>query len=237
MCKAVIHETLQPEISHVRHEMKHKDVHTHEIQHRVLPIKDVQVLPAKHFAPLGPNGELVEIDESQIPGQIGQDQTWMVDGKGGVSLDGSGRQAAGRRGSSAGDGSTKQYVNEHGVPTTETTWIHSPTVDIGHHTNDTAQLVTGSSHADRSLAHPRSTVGDASSDIHQGHQSRAEHAVAAGRARGATADLPSSPHDQTNAKFASKPRPQREGAAAAAVVAARRAADSNEPRVPGAYVE
>ena len=64
---AVTHEHTTQHVHHIREERIQRDVHTHDIYHRIQPIVDVQVLPARHFAP-GPDGTLVEINADRIPG-------------------------------------------------------------------------------------------------------------------------------------------------------------------------
>jgi hypothetical protein len=48
---AVVHETVFPEIHHIRHEDITREIHNHHVYNRTLPIVDVQVLPARHFVP------------------------------------------------------------------------------------------------------------------------------------------------------------------------------------------
>ena len=40
-----------PEVHHIRHEQVTREIHTHDVYHRELPIIDVQVLPARHVIP------------------------------------------------------------------------------------------------------------------------------------------------------------------------------------------
>lgn len=47
----MVHETILPTVHHIRHEEITREIHTHDVYHRQLPIIDVQVLPARHFVP------------------------------------------------------------------------------------------------------------------------------------------------------------------------------------------
>lgn len=191
------------------------------------------MLPAKHFAPLGPNGELLEIDESQIPGTTGQNEQWMVDNQGRVAIGQEQHHAIDPRHLKNGEGEERQYLNEHGVPTRETTWIHQPTFDTGKATNHPSRVMSNGTAADHSRAISGNTLVNEPTPAQQDLEKRGELAVEAGRARGATAPSHEiTPESQSNAKFGAKSRSEQEhDAAAAAVLAARRAAG----HVPGGF--
>ncbi|KAF2217227.1 hypothetical protein CERZMDRAFT_81169 [Cercospora zeae-maydis SCOH1-5] len=66
----------QPAVTHEKHVVQpveivqravSRDVHNHHHVHRVLPVLDLEVLPARHFVPDGRGGYL-EITEEEIPG-------------------------------------------------------------------------------------------------------------------------------------------------------------------------
>ncbi|MCJ1312947.1 hypothetical protein MMC25_006623 [Agyrium rufum] len=74
-----IHERIAPAVTHekiihhtkeLKQEVITRDIHTHDIFHRVLPIIDVEVLPTRHFLPVS-GGGLVEVDEKDLPGRAG----------------------------------------------------------------------------------------------------------------------------------------------------------------------
>ena len=65
---AVVHETVHQDIHHVREERITRDIHEHDVYHRILPIVDVEVLPPRHFLPVE-GGGLVEISASEVPGR------------------------------------------------------------------------------------------------------------------------------------------------------------------------
>ena len=65
---AVVHETVHKDIHHIREERITRDIHNHDVYHRILPIVDVEVLPPRHFLPVE-GGGLVEISASEVPGR------------------------------------------------------------------------------------------------------------------------------------------------------------------------
>ena len=196
----------------------------------------MKVLPAKHYAPSGPDGSLVEIDESQVPSLAGQGQRLPIRDAG-SSVD---RSPLGNherhisKDLSKGEGEHKEYINANGVPTTETTWIHHPTFDVRPQQRE--------SDPSEDIEPRPSTQSELESDQHLSgsknveeskadYETRAEAAVAANAAHRRTAQ-----GDQTNptphySEFHEKPRHFQE--ATAAKLAARRAAG----HVPGAFVE
>ncbi|KAH0064940.1 hypothetical protein KCU60_g22117, partial [Aureobasidium melanogenum] len=75
---AVTHETVQPQVHHIREEVITREIHNHDVYHRILPIIDIEVLPARHFVPTGNGDELMEISEDEIPGRTGYNQQWFI---------------------------------------------------------------------------------------------------------------------------------------------------------------
>ncbi|KAI0475718.1 hypothetical protein GGR56DRAFT_695561 [Xylariaceae sp. FL0804] len=64
---AVTHETVRPTEHEIVHEQIHRDIHTHDVYHRVQPIYDVELLPARHYVPNRSGDELHELSESELP--------------------------------------------------------------------------------------------------------------------------------------------------------------------------
>jgi len=121
-----------PEVHHIREEVITREIHNHDVYHRILPIIDIEVLPARHFVPTGNGDELMEISEDEIPGRTGYNQQWFI----GEMLSKlpkdsnffreplrfTAREFPGT------EGDYKEYVR-NGIPTTETTWVHPPVLD------------------------------------------------------------------------------------------------------------
>lgn len=126
---AVVRETVNKEVHHIREEVLTREIHHHHVYHRILPIIDVEVLPTRHFVPDGKGG-LIEISEDEIPGRTGPyRQNWVI-----AETVSTGNIVRAPRRFTArefiGDeGSYKEYVSAAGVPTTETTWVHPPTIE------------------------------------------------------------------------------------------------------------
>lgn len=216
LCVAVIHERIMPKIHHITHPAVERRIHNHQVHHRTLPVIDVQVLPAKHYAPHGPGGSLIEIGSDMLPGRQGQNQHWVVAetvSKLGSDPDGlpghGGAQNFSARHFATADGAPKSYAGRNGVPTTEQTWVHSPTMHEGARaTGQTEPLHFGEPRADGVFhEHP---------SLQSRRERDAEYVVAAAEARKpmsrtAAADLA---HQQ-------KPKQQREREAESALLGAR----------------
>lgn len=135
MLKAVTHQTVFPEVHHIREEQIFREIHTHDVFHRILPIVDVEVLPARHFVPIEEGG-LTEIPEEDVPGRTSNSQArnWVVAEL--VSKRTSDETPMEPRQFSAREfpgteGDERRYVTEDEFERTETTWVHPPTVETG----------------------------------------------------------------------------------------------------------
>ena len=125
---AVTHETRIVQPIEVVQRAVSRDVHNHHIIHRVLPVVDCQVLPARHFVPDG-RGGYVEISEDQIPGGkpdsldrlIAEAVTKSTSSQeGGVvppTFTSQAREDKSRR---------KERVSKEGKLETEQWWMHTP---------------------------------------------------------------------------------------------------------------
>ncbi len=67
---AVVHEKVIPRVHHVREERVEREIHTHDVIHRIQPVIDVQVLPPRHFVPTE-QGTLKEVSADEIPARQG----------------------------------------------------------------------------------------------------------------------------------------------------------------------
>jgi len=136
--KAVVHETVYPKVHHVREEIYTREIHDEHIYDRILPIIDVQVLPAKHFAPMGPNGEFVEVPAAAVAARGGGPhggKNWVIAetiskipaGESDVS----GPRRFTARTFQSTEGDERHWVDRDGIERSEQTWVHPPTVAIG----------------------------------------------------------------------------------------------------------
>ena len=224
------HDTVHPEIQHVKHENTQRDLHTHEVHHRTLPVKDVLVLPTKHYAPLGPNGALVEIDESEVADVTADHRNWHLktaeqptDERSTVHPD---HERHISKNLQNGEGQHKSYVTQEGVPRTETTWIHPPTVDTSP-PNERRQYSENPSAPVKSLGDTTGSHSTEPGPVSQmDHERNAEATVTARRQ--ASRSHNAGVHDSQK-RFHEQPREQQE--AHAARLAARRAAG----HVPGSF--
>lgn len=135
---AVVHERRHKDIRHIREEKITSEIHTHDVFHRIQPIIDVEVLPARHFVPAA-DGSLREVAEETLPGRVREKvRNWIVaetvsripSSTAVESLRGRPRQFTAR--SFVGtEGDFKRYVTADGVEHTETTWVHPPVLEEG----------------------------------------------------------------------------------------------------------
>lgn len=62
------HEHIKPSIHHINNEQYTREIHNHDVFHRVLPVKETETLPPKHYAPSPTEpGKLVEIAAPAAP--------------------------------------------------------------------------------------------------------------------------------------------------------------------------
>ncbi|KAI8962149.1 hypothetical protein F5Y11DRAFT_366148 [Daldinia sp. FL1419] len=73
----VTHETIRPHVHEILEEQIHREIHNHDVYHRIQPVYEVEILPARHFIP-GPDGGLIEVPEDSIPECTGMNQKWHV---------------------------------------------------------------------------------------------------------------------------------------------------------------
>ena len=127
----MVHETVNREIHHIRHEVITRDIHEHEYYHRILPVIDVEVLPPRHFLPVE-GGGLVEISADEVPGR---GRNWVIAETASKIPSGEALPVKSNRFSArefAGDeGDEKKYMTPKGFERTETTWVHPPELETG----------------------------------------------------------------------------------------------------------
>ncbi len=134
---AVVHETVHQDVHHVREELIRREIHEHDVYHRILPVVDVEVLPARHFLPVE-GGGLVEISADEVPGRT---NNWVLAET--VSQIPSNQPAPhGARAFTAREfpgreGDDVKYTTPEGYERTEQSWVHPPELETG--ARDTGQ--------------------------------------------------------------------------------------------------
>ncbi|RMY96969.1 hypothetical protein D0862_08305 [Hortaea werneckii] len=130
---AVTHETVREDVHNIREEVITREIHNHHVFHRVLPIVDIEVLPARHFVPM--EGGYAEISEDEVPGRAGKNAQWAIAETMSKMLPESKTTstplnftASRFEGSEYDD---KEYVGEDGIKRTEQWWVHPPTIENG----------------------------------------------------------------------------------------------------------
>lgn len=127
---AVTHETIREDRHEIREEMITRETHEHHVYHRILPIKDIEVKPARHFVPI--QDGYVEVAEEDLPGRTRDKTNWAIAEM--VSKSTPATQQAAARGQFSArkfigtDGDDKEYISPEGHPVKEQWWVHPPTL-------------------------------------------------------------------------------------------------------------
>lgn len=134
---AVVHEKVHKNVHHIREEVITREIHEHEVYHRILPVIDVEVLPPRHFLPVE-GGGLVEIGANEVPGR---GHNWVIaETASKIPSDREeplvARQFTAREFPN-GEGDSAKYVTPEGYEKTEQTWVHPPEMETG--ARDTGQ--------------------------------------------------------------------------------------------------
>ncbi|RDW69821.1 hypothetical protein BP6252_08841 [Coleophoma cylindrospora] len=134
----VTHEHVTPRVHHVREEAITREIHTHDVFHRVLPVIETEILPTKHYIQTS-DGKLIEIPADQIPGRTSTPSFQIVPTKrhstyGDSSLPGGsvvhiGHQLSAQSGPVLS--SKRLSMTRDGVPKTESVWRHAPELETG----------------------------------------------------------------------------------------------------------
>ena len=128
---AVVHETVNKDIHHVRQEIITREIHNHDVYHRILPIIDVEVLPPRHFLPVE-GGGLVEISADEVPGR---GNNWVIaETASKIPSDEPAPHKSNRfsaREFLGDEGDFKRYMTPEGYERTEQTWVHHPELETG----------------------------------------------------------------------------------------------------------
>ena len=124
---AVTHEYVTKKIHEIREERVFREIHHYDIYHRILPITDVEVLPARHYKV--EDGKLVEMRAEEVPPH--RNSNWVV-----AETVSTGKTTTQPRRFTAREfpgeeGDERTYITPQGHPRTDTTWIHPPQLEPG----------------------------------------------------------------------------------------------------------
>ncbi|SMY27509.1 unnamed protein product [Zymoseptoria tritici ST99CH_1A5] len=152
---AVVHEVVQPKVHEIVTQEITREIHNHDIYHRVLPVLEFEVLPARHYVQVpGADGKLGlrELGVEEIPGgravaeglnRAIADAVRAFDPRAVVSHPTASSPDKSRATPSAPiipavftarrfegtDGDMRQWTDEMGVKRSEQTWVHPPTLE------------------------------------------------------------------------------------------------------------
>ncbi|KAI0117638.1 hypothetical protein F4776DRAFT_666288 [Hypoxylon sp. NC0597] len=74
----VTHQTVRPQVHEITEEQIHRDIHNHDVYHRIQLVYDIEVLPTRHFIS-GPVDRIVEISEDELTECTSSNQRQHVD--------------------------------------------------------------------------------------------------------------------------------------------------------------
>lgn len=118
-----------------------REIHTHTVYHRVLPIVDIEILPSRHFlADENDPSTLHELPPTALPALRQQIHSAMTQAASSIlpaplpENETSHPRKFTARDFPGSEGDATEYTDSEGVLRTEKWWVHPPTLD------DTAQL-------------------------------------------------------------------------------------------------
>ena len=122
---------MNQDVHYLREEVITREIHTDDIYHRILPVIDVEVLPARHFLPVE-GGGLVEVNAEDVPGR---GKNWVIaETASKIPSDEAAPRTRDRftaREFPGEEGDTKTYITPEGIQRTEETWVHPPELEKG----------------------------------------------------------------------------------------------------------
>lgn len=127
---AVTHETIMEERHEVRQKVITLETHDYHIYHRILPIIDIEVKPARHFVPI--QDGLVEIAEEELPGRTRDKVNWaiaeMVSKRTPETREALLARHFTARKFEGSEGDEKEYIGPEGHTVKEKWWVYPPTL-------------------------------------------------------------------------------------------------------------
>ena len=130
---AVVQETIKQPVHEVQHRLYERDIHEHEIHHRILPVKEVEVLPARHFVE-DAQGRRHEVPAHRVPGRASEHMDRLLQQSLKLDLPDDRRGAEGRKTFTARafpgrEGDYSESVNSEGTVSSEQWWVHPPVAE------------------------------------------------------------------------------------------------------------
>ncbi|KAH9989364.1 hypothetical protein F4779DRAFT_638102 [Xylariaceae sp. FL0662B] len=122
---AATHTTVRPYVREIKEEQIYREIHNHDVFHRIQPVYELEVLPTRHFVP-GPDSSLIEVSGDNLPNCTSTSQRWFVAEKPAESAQPSSKEPP--KTSTARDAVAK-YITPEGFERIETTIVHTPTLE------------------------------------------------------------------------------------------------------------
>lgn len=152
----VTHETITRTEQEIREERIEREIHNHHIFHRILPIVDIEVRPARHFV-LAQGGGYIEISADEVPAQSAENAKWLIAETVSKltppeSSDHILPTHFTAREFEGSEGDDREYITPEGCKRTEKWWVHPPRFeDGGRETRQTYPFYVGSTSGESGL--------------------------------------------------------------------------------------
>lgn len=141
---AVVHETIVQDVHEIQHEVFERDIHEHEFYHRILPVQEIEVLPARHFVDDG-SGMRREVPAEAIPGRYPGTADRILAEAFKKTLPAQDRSTGPRsftaRKFSGAEGDYRESVGPTGVVRSDQWWVHPPQLRQSRTPDEDAYLV------------------------------------------------------------------------------------------------
>lgn len=130
---------MTPKVHHINEERITREIHNHDVFHRIQPIIGVEDLPTKHYIP-APNGNgLIEIPESELPGRHTKWAVQPVDDKlvtsaavpSGADMETTAKHPEHFSGREPHVQDRQKSMTDDGITQEETVWRHPPQLENG----------------------------------------------------------------------------------------------------------
>ncbi|KAF2120913.1 hypothetical protein BDV96DRAFT_641562 [Lophiotrema nucula] len=124
---AVTHEVVRPHEHEIIEEKIYREIHNHDVYHYILPVREVEVLPARHFVSTPDGNGLMEVPDTKFPGWAERNPAWAPSTIEELHEPEISHMPAKLTEPKIID--DKKYMTPEGYERRETTWLHPATLE------------------------------------------------------------------------------------------------------------
>jgi hypothetical protein len=168
---AVTHEVVKPHQHEIIEEVIYREIHNHDVYHRILPVYQTEILPPRHFVPNPTSEGLIEVPEHELPEEYRHGGwRWYIAEKE------KHRHAAAKMDATSKPRvhvtkptiiSEKSYMTPEGFERKETVWRHPPTLeDLSDYTGPVKPIIFNWGWDEKDL--PKTPENQHQADDHNG---------------------------------------------------------------------